>query len=534
MRQIAHLFRKDLEHLWPFVSGVMVIVALHAFYVTHLVPGSGVDIRTAWAILSLFASLSPLLLPLCIGAMTVVVIQQEPLTGPNAFWLTRPYSRFALLSEKALFVSVFGLLPLIVHDLFAVAWFKLSILAAVPVICVKSLEFGAVLGWVAALAVLTPNFARFTVLLVGAPVASWVLLLLFGNGTNNWGLLTALPGLSAFIVGTAGAALLILHQYRTRRTRWSGAIGVGSLAGAVIMYSLFPWSAAWRLHNVFETPAPGLDGVQLIATLDGSNAVLTNDVIGNQSQLPMRSVVYLFQVAGIPQGISLNMFRADGELTRNSTALKLTPSMFPIFRGGDKTQPDSRGIAANKQFIFFESDHDAVWRLNPDSRVTLAGSLYFQAYRDLPAVRMPLQQHEVTVWLGQERCQAASAEGSNRTLRVRLSCAQLEPASGLLVDVLVRGPDGQSTWNFTGQSATGEDDREVLPALLSPLNQSIRDYSFQPSARDSGAIPAGATVTLTPRVPAGLLRRDFRITNVRLGDLEWESWKQRGTANFPR
>jgi hypothetical protein len=121
MKQIAHILRKDIEHLWPVCAQVWVLVALHAFYATHLSGGAVSIAGGPWGVLALFASLSGLMLPLALAAMTVVVIQQEPLTTSTAFWLTRPYSRVALITEKVVFVSLFGLVPLIIHDVIGVS-----------------------------------------------------------------------------------------------------------------------------------------------------------------------------------------------------------------------------------------------------------------------------------------------------------------------------------------------------------------------------------------------------------------------------
>ena len=186
MKQIVHILRKDLEHLWPVCLQVWVLVILHAFYLTHFAhPGAGFEIRGPWGVLGLFASLSGLMWPLALAAMTVVLIQQEPLTGSSAFWLTRPYSRVALVTEKVVFVSLCGLAPLVIHYTFAVAWFGFASAAAVPVIAFETCEFAAVLACVAAMAVLTHNFARFTAIASGVIVASWLLVALIDHDIGN-------------------------------------------------------------------------------------------------------------------------------------------------------------------------------------------------------------------------------------------------------------------------------------------------------------------------------------------------------------
>ena len=56
------------------------------------------------------------LLFVCWALLIALVILEDPLVGPNAFWLTRPYSWRSLLCAKILFVIAFLNLPLLISD----------------------------------------------------------------------------------------------------------------------------------------------------------------------------------------------------------------------------------------------------------------------------------------------------------------------------------------------------------------------------------------------------------------------------------
>jgi hypothetical protein len=367
MKQIAHILRKDIEHLWPVCAQVWVLVALHAFYATHLSGGAVSIAGGPWGVLALFASLSGLMLPLALAAMTVVVIQQEPLTTSTAFWLTRPYSRVALITEKVVFVSLFGLVPLIIHDVIGVSWFGLTSAPAVPVIAFETLELAAFLGCIAAIAVLTSTFARFTAVAFGVLVVSGLLLVLVAQDTSNWGVLSGLPGYFALTAVAAGAVVIVMHQYRMRRTMASVAVGAAAVAAALLLSAHFPWNLAWALHDRIETPVSGLEQIQVLAAFYPEGA--------HQHK---RSVAYTFDPTNLPGGISLDIFRADGQL-------KIATTSFPL---GSLTnfnyEPKFHSLEVKRHQFGFTVIPDSVFEQNVESPVTLSGSLYFQAYRDLP------------------------------------------------------------------------------------------------------------------------------------------------------
>jgi hypothetical protein len=100
MTQIATILRKDFERLWPVCLIVIALMGLHFYEITRNGVNAAVAINGPLSILFLVMSLSGTLLPVALVVILVLLIQEEPLVGSNAFWLTRPYSRTATNGGK--------------------------------------------------------------------------------------------------------------------------------------------------------------------------------------------------------------------------------------------------------------------------------------------------------------------------------------------------------------------------------------------------------------------------------------------------
>src|SRR5882724_6313384 len=112
MSQILHIFRKDLRHLWPQVTVVLLLVAAHAVFDPHTAP---VSVREV-ARVNTIAETLVMLLPLCIAFLIGLLVFQEALVGDRQFWLTRPYYWPKLLAAKILFFLIFFSVPLFLSD----------------------------------------------------------------------------------------------------------------------------------------------------------------------------------------------------------------------------------------------------------------------------------------------------------------------------------------------------------------------------------------------------------------------------------
>ncbi len=117
MKEILHIFKKDVRRHWPEILvslvflGFFVKVTLHSPGRTAMLAGN-----FSWFWLSA-ESIPPLMVLFWIF-LTVRLVQGEPLVGDRQWWVTKPYEWWKLLAAKELFQLVFIGLPLFGVQLF--------------------------------------------------------------------------------------------------------------------------------------------------------------------------------------------------------------------------------------------------------------------------------------------------------------------------------------------------------------------------------------------------------------------------------
>src|SRR5260370_21474314 len=89
MRQVVHIFKKDVRYLWYEIAITLGLVVMLVFY-----------------------PLLEFMVPIAWCNLAARLIYAEPLPGDRLFWVTRPYSWKSLLAAKALFILVFVNLPM--------------------------------------------------------------------------------------------------------------------------------------------------------------------------------------------------------------------------------------------------------------------------------------------------------------------------------------------------------------------------------------------------------------------------------------
>jgi hypothetical protein len=172
------------------------------------------------------------LLFLVLSILFVRVIHEDPLTDDSAFWRTRPVSRWQLLAAKAGLLFPMVAISLLVsgesvlHSWMAVCLFFLGLTAFLSV----SSSFGGGLG-------------IFLLVVIGAGCVPALIHTLTNSdlvwGSHHWHLQVNNP--FPFVTDHAGAIshalfllglpLVIVHQYRTLRTR----VSIGLLAAVFFL-----------------------------------------------------------------------------------------------------------------------------------------------------------------------------------------------------------------------------------------------------------------------------------------------------------
>ena len=227
MKQILHILAKDARHLWAEILLSVAVTAGFALACTadwraaethrYLARAGGFSTGSGW----LFVRILELLVPAGWWLLISNLIHDERLVGDRQFWLTRPYEWKKLLAGKLLFLLVFLYLPLFITQcalLVAAGFSPFSHLGGL--LFSLLLISGILILPLVAIAAVTSNFARMTLVLLGVLLSIAALLALTSNSNLE----------SMTLPWEAGAYLAILiclcaaavaSQYASRKTRAS-------------------------------------------------------------------------------------------------------------------------------------------------------------------------------------------------------------------------------------------------------------------------------------------------------------------------
>ena len=173
MKQVLHIFAKDARHLWVEISISVAITAAFAlaypaqWRAAEAYPSQAIGYATG-SVARLFDSVLYLLVVIGWWLLISNLIHDEKLVGDRQFWLTRPYEWKKLLAAKLLFLLVFLYLPLLIVQcalLVAAGFSPFSYLAGL--LFNLLLISGILILPLVAIATITSNFARMTLVLLG-------------------------------------------------------------------------------------------------------------------------------------------------------------------------------------------------------------------------------------------------------------------------------------------------------------------------------------------------------------------------------
>lgn len=221
MKTILHLLKKDIRRYgWALLTLALVAAIQVYLYGTD----AGLLESGANQALTMFTILVGTLL---FFVLIVMVVQEETLADPDAYWLARPLARGKLLTEKILFLLILIGIGTLSEAVILVMNGGLSRIGYVAAGIVASL---AVWNWQIFLAAQTRSLARYLLLVVAILVGFYTLMFAFAymagwsSMSFDIGMLPAdLPEHIATAIQSifwlfAGLGVLV-HLYRTRRVR---------------------------------------------------------------------------------------------------------------------------------------------------------------------------------------------------------------------------------------------------------------------------------------------------------------------------
>lgn len=275
--QILHILLKDVR---AFRLEISILVLLNLLCVFVTVAGWATMVERSFDPdnLSLMIELGLVTAGLVVLASAILiarVVQADVPASSRQFWLTRPFSRSALLIAKLLFIFVF------VHLLTGLSHGVILTVSGVPFsatdIAINQLAYAAMLSLpVAVMASLLPSLGRFLLVFPAVAAVSLVVLLLSGvlgkdAYINLGGLIDANPhALNNWLRAGAGLTLIacicsigLVTQYRKRMSlHVAGVCLLGyCLVGVVVLAfprSLASWANSQRFDRQDSMPVLGL------------------------------------------------------------------------------------------------------------------------------------------------------------------------------------------------------------------------------------------------------------------------------------
>jgi len=499
---IFHIFRKDTRRLWPAVVLNAVTLGALSWHDRS---------RSDWLPGPTEGYLS-LLAPLVAALLLALAVEQEPIAGDRQFWLTRPYSRGALLGAKLLFAAAFVHLPWLVSDCWILAAHSFAPAEYAGHLLGRQIVLAGALTLPAmALAALVRSFAQFVMELV----AVLALLLILGGSLGSergfyvyWEPFTTVRRDALVLVVAAACAAILAMQYLGRRIASSRALGAAAAAGSALVYTLFLPHTAMAIrvatHGAAVAPAIRLDP----AATDIPKWFGGRDV----------SVALPIAVEGVAAGpVRLDALRSEIEAAngaRYADAMVTSRQSYERmpYRAGI-AGPVSGGRPRSLHLSFEPRTYAAL----EHSLVTIRGEAGATLFRTRESAWMGIGERRLVPGAGW--CSTSITE-DRFAQRIKVMCESPEERG--VVRARLWSPDTGRDWKMTlmpRRPAGGP-----LSLDLSPLARAQYTWDIAPEpadSRDTWRVPAGlvanARIEVTPDEITGYaaLRYEFRDIDLR-------------------
>jgi hypothetical protein len=234
MKQVIHIFRKDVRHLWKEIAVSLTLLAVYVWSE----PASWVPAATTRASI---AELVTELLPISWWLLVLRVVQDEALVGDRQFWVTRPYEWKKLLAAKVLFGAAFVSVPLLLAQLslLQLAGFPPT-LALVPGILWMQLTWALILLVIATLATVTTGIGQMALVMLGVGAYFAITSPLSDLLPRGAPRAEKIPNALAFAVPLGMCAAIAVWQYARRRTAKARIALVGAALTPFLILAATP------------------------------------------------------------------------------------------------------------------------------------------------------------------------------------------------------------------------------------------------------------------------------------------------------
>ncbi len=405
MNLVKHILKKDIRRLRIFLVFWVAIV----LFVAVLCWVKATTVAGDFSRQDIFQLLYGLAVA-CRYTLLVLIIpflfHSEPLTGVTAFWFTRPIQRLDMMKSKLAFVGIFLLLIPSLADiaLYAVSGVSVPfILMAVPELWFNSIVL--ILPFVVA-AVLTRSFG-FYVLLYVVYTITFLILTITVKVTQimsqhidepvSAALLDSRRLLSSLAIIFFCAVIIVL-QYRTRKTIRSYVLVGVQIAWVFYLGTYCPWSVYSQPENILSTT----DLSEIKAGLDMGQSFYISDTVSNRSEEPQKEIRGRFHFLNLPEN-SLGeikkvyaTFNVNGEKVRSYTHSEKRGRFVQKDVMASAIAPlnlirDNRSYFGRTALLRISTEDYKAYRDKPGR---YAANLRYNIYQYCPLITLPLKVGE--------------------------------------------------------------------------------------------------------------------------------------------
>ncbi len=298
MKQILHIFLKDLRHFWIEIFVLLAAVAAFAW----IDPKQWLMAAPAYLYSPAeWTQLDGLLKLVIVVAWWLLIaraVHDESLVGDRQFWLTRPYERLHLLAAKALFILAFVYLPIFLAQISILMRAGFNPASFIPGLLYNLLLITAIFVLpAAAIAAVTSNLVRMALVVLGVWLAFIAFLsvsaVLFERGQIHSSVSTHnflwLPTMLCI------CAAVVVFQYTQRRAALARIVLL-ALPLVFWMYAAI-FSSAPLVNHAYPALASGQAPPISIAVRQNVQQSLATHATLNRKQVEVSIPI---QLSGIP------------------------------------------------------------------------------------------------------------------------------------------------------------------------------------------------------------------------------------------
>jgi hypothetical protein len=502
MREILHIFRKDVRSLWWEIAVTLLMLAALAWMEPRTTPFWNAQTK----LLNGAAQSLKIMLVLGWWLLIASVVHQEPLPGDRQYWLTRPISWVRLLGAKLLFFLVFVHVPLFLADCVILAQAGFTPAEHLSGLLTKQVFTAALIVSPAVmLAAVTKGFAQMVLWAFGTLAFGILAVTVLSHGSSvGLGALSWMNLVLCAVISLAGTAATFLLQYRDRRTAWSWTVVACVAVSTALSLSLAPWETAFAIQSHLSRQPIDSQAVR-VSLAPG----LARPADRYRPSYPkFVPVEFALQITEVPDSL---------EVVCDRVAATIQTPGGEIWRSGWSTF-NSAGPVSGGYWTTINVNRAFLERVK-DQPVRLHGSLCLTLFGNRKTARIPAQMAWSAV-PGVGFCGTAGSEPGS----LRVACRYaFEGPSRLWIRLVDRETGFASTAQLRGRWSYSP-----LPANpgISP-SVTLVVAMFQPGARsatdswvgvfDPDRLPYYDFVFDTSESLAHI-RRDFEITGIRLAD----------------